>query len=235
VKEVEVFLDAKQVFRGDFESPFATFVVLKEEDPTAQALPDVRALLDAQKHLHPTSVGDSEGLTIPLLSFRTLEFQILDSLGLNQSFALSMIRLFGVDGDLIRLEPHDVKYQVLNCDTDNGLENLFNSKLASLGETFVPWSARAVEGPPRLIAKFSDPIAPVAIEIINSDVIHTEDDITVTKIQIFADHKSIWIGGLSRRPRGAVGGEKNSTLVFLVCSPEIKAKIGAGSDLDWEF
>jgi hypothetical protein len=225
VREMEVFLDAKMVFRGEVEGEFGSIVKL-EGAVSPDALPEVRALLEAQSRVDAQRpVHDSSGMVMPILSYQNFEFQILDALPGNRSFALSMIRFYASDGQVMWFGPDAVNYEIANCASPLDVRAVFARRNTSIDAGFVPWSARRVDGVPKILAKFETPIRPVAIEIVNSDMVLTEEDLSVAKMQVIADNRSLWIGKLNRRRSGEAGGRKNSTFLFTVCDPKLKALI----------
>jgi hypothetical protein len=224
VKEVAVFLDAKQVFRGALEGEFGCVVNLEEESGP-EYLPEVKALLEAHNNASkPQPLFDLDGLSVPLLSVSTIEFQILDPLSFGQVFGLSMIRFFNVDGELMRFEPDQVKYEAIDCASSMDIRLLFTRAATKWDEGFVPWSARSLDEFPKIVVTFTEPVKPVAIEIINSDIIHTDEDLRVGDMQISVDNRSVWVGKLKPSQLVSSGTNRNSTIVFLAWTPKISAR-----------
>jgi hypothetical protein len=230
VKNIHVYVDDKQVYVGEVESSFGSVVNLATTGGT-ELLPEVKALLDAKKLQLDMIILDDLGQPFQLFEFNSLEFQVLDLYAAPQPFGLSMIRLYDPSGALISVDPDKVVFEAKNCGQCADLARLFLKRSGNLGEGFVPWRGTTLEGVPRLLVRFEEPVKAIAFEIVNADIAHTDDDIAVGKMQVLADNRSVWVGKLKHRTSLSDDRKPNSTFIFTICSPEVKRLVlGDGHD-----
>jgi hypothetical protein len=221
VKTIQVYVDEKRLYHGDVESSFGSMIGLTEV-AGPELLPDVKALLDSKKSPYEKKLMDEYGWVFPILEFSSIEFQVLDVFAGVHQFALSMIRLYYVDGQLLSFEPDRVRFEAHNCGQCADLSRLFSRRSTDLDESFIPWSGTTTSGIPRIVARFDEPVKVVAIEIVNSDITHTEEDMAVERMQVLVDSRSLWVGKLNRRTPVSQERRPNSTFVFTVCSEEVR-------------
>jgi hypothetical protein len=221
IKSVHVYVDDKQVYQGEIESTFGSVVNLAVHGGS-ELLPEVKALLDAKKSMHEKRMLDDSGHPLPAFEFSALEFQVLDAYTAPQPFALSMIRLYDAGGELITVDPDRAVFETKNCGQCADLSRLFTRISVNLGEGFIPWRGMTLEGMPRLCVRFEEPIKAIAFEIVNADMEHTDEDISVRRMQVLADNRSLWVGTLKRRVQMSMDRKPNSTFIFTVCTTEAK-------------
>jgi hypothetical protein len=220
-KGIQIFLDDTQVYHGDLEGSFGSMIPIS--DPGGSTLSaEMKQVLETSQRRHEKRIRDDQGGVFPLLEFTQLEFQLLATNSNRHIFGLSMIRLYDVDGQLMTIDPERSVFDVRNCGQHSELSKLFLKRSGELRDDFVPWKGTVIEGIPTIVARFEEPIKVIAIEVVNADLAHTDEDISVERMHILADTRSLWVGKLNRRTPSSEGPKPNSTFVFTVCSAEIK-------------
>jgi hypothetical protein len=219
VKRIQIYVDDTQLYNGDVEASFGSMIHLNKVTGP-ELLPDVKALLESRKSSSERKLLDEDGRILPIPEFSSIEFQILDGFVAARMFALSMIRLYQIDGSLVSFDPERVCFESHNWAQCADISRLFSKRSTDLDESFIPWTGSTSSGIPRIVARFDEPIRVIAIEIVNSDITHTEEDMTVEKMHVLVDGRSIWIGRLNRRTPISQERRPNSTFVFTVCSQE---------------
>jgi hypothetical protein len=228
-KGIQVYVDDRKVYSGELEPNFGSVISLRESGGE-ELLPEVKALLETKRARQDERILDEDGQTFPLLEFQVLEFQVLDKYAAPQAFGLSMIRMYDVVGQLIAIDPDRSSFEIKNCGPCSELDRLFMRRQTKFGEGFVPWRGTTLEGTPRIIAKFEDPVKALAIEIVNADIAHTDEDIAVGKMQVLADNRSLWVGKLKHRTSLSMDRKPNSTFVFTICTVEVKRRVLGNQD-----
>jgi hypothetical protein len=223
-KKVYVYVDDRQLFEGEVDDTFGTLINLA--GGTGPDLSqEMKEVLAAGPNSRTKRIRDRHGECMPLYEFRMLEFQILGTYSNPNIFGLSMIRLYDLNGNLVDVEPDRAIFEVDDCVASAEVSRLFVKRVRELGETFLPWRGSFTGKIPRVMVRFEEPLRVLAIEIVNVDIAHTDDDISVRGMHILADNKSFWIGKLNRRAPGSSDVKPNSTFVFTICGPDVRALV----------
>jgi hypothetical protein len=216
---VHVYVDDKQCYSGDLEDACGSLVSLTDEI-CSELPPEMKELLETAPHRGTKRILDPDGEIFPLYEFRRLEFQILSTYSNPQMFGLSMIRMYDVDGDLVEIDPERAVFETHDCATGTDVSTVFAKKLGDVGDSFIPWRGSFTDGTPKIAVRFEEPVRAIALEIVNADITHTDEDISVKGIHILADNKSLWVGKLNHRTGTSPDWKPNSTFVFTICSRE---------------